>query len=82
LDVVERDAMQFRPLGTKIHSYQRVSPSAQGKGKGVAYTTNLDPESEDVIEYEVYHVSVFLPWAAFGFPILKVRLVDMGYPRI
>jgi len=55
---VERDAAEFKPLGNKIHSYQRVSPSSQGKGKGVASAGNLDPEREDVIEYEVYHVSI------------------------
>ncbi|KAF9654079.1 histone acetyltransferase type B catalytic subunit [Thelephora ganbajun] len=63
LDIVERDAMEFKPLGTKIHSYQRVSPSSQGKGKGVASTSKLDPESEDVIEYEVYHST----WGTSGF---------------
>ena len=61
MDIVERDAMEFRPLGNKVHSYQRISPSAHGKGKSVASTTDLDPESEDVIEYEVYHVSSFFP---------------------
>ena len=45
--------MEFRPFGEKIYSYQR---SACGKGKAVAPATNLDPESEDVVEYEVYHV--------------------------
>ena len=55
---MERDAAEFKPLGNKIHSYQRVSPSSQGKGKGVASAGDLDPEREDVIEYEVYHVSI------------------------
>lgn len=57
MDIVERDAAEFKPLGNKIHSYQRISPSSQEKGKGVASVGDLDPEREDVIEYEVYHVS-------------------------
>ena len=82
MDIVERDAMEFRPLGNKVHSYQRISPSAHGKGKNVASATGLDPESEDVVEYEVYHVSFFSPQAAIGFLILTVRSVNMGYPWI
>lgn len=74
--------MEFKPLGDKIHSYQRISPSAHGKGKGVASETDLDPGSEDVVEYEVYHVSIFFPRAAFSFLILKIRLVNIGYPWV
>jgi hypothetical protein len=74
--------MVFRPLGNRIHSYLRVSPSAQGKGKGVAAPADLDPESEDVIEYEVYHVSVCFPQAAFDSLNSTTRLVDMGHPGI
>ena len=69
-------------MGNKIHSYQRVSPSAQGKGKGVASATDLDPEREDVIEYEVYHVGICLLRTTFSFLLLTTRLVDMGYPGI
>jgi len=61
LDIVERDATDFKPIGDRIYSYQRLSPSSQGKGKGVASATDLDPESEDVVEYEVYHVSICFP---------------------
>ena len=82
MDIVERDAVEFKPLGNKIYSYQRVSPSAHGKGKSVASATDLDPESEDVIEYEAYHVSLLFPRAGFSFLILTVRLVNMGYPWI
>jgi len=67
---VERDATGFKPLGKKICTYQRVSPSAHGKGKGIASAADLNPESEDVIEYEIYHVSYFLPQAAFSFLII------------
>jgi hypothetical protein len=82
LYVVEREAIEFKPLGDKIYSYQRVSPSSRGKGKGVASESDLDPQSEDVIEYEVYHVSICVPWVAFEFPELTYPLVDVGYPRI
>jgi len=60
---VEHEATGFKPLGNNIHSYQRPSPSSRGKGKGVASATYLDPESEDVIEYEVYHST----WDTPGF---------------
>jgi histone acetyltransferase 1 len=82
LDIVERDATGFRPLGNKIYSYQRVSPSAQGKGKGVASATDLDPESEDVTEYEVYHVSTRFSRATSSFPSLTIRSVNMEHPGI
>ena len=68
LDIVERDAAEFRPLGSKVHSYQRVSPSSQEKGKGVASANDLDPEREDVIEYEVYHVSTYFLKAGRSVP--------------
>jgi len=63
LYVVEREAIEFKPLGDKIYSYQRVFPSSRGKGKGVASESDLDPQSEDVIEYEVYHST----WDTPGF---------------
>jgi hypothetical protein len=66
--IVEREATHFRPVGNKIYSYQRASLSSRGKGKGVASATNLDPGSEDVIEYEVYHVGISFRLLAFRFP--------------
>jgi histone acetyltransferase 1 len=57
LQRVEQDAISFKPLGDKIHSYKRTSPSARGKGKKVILPENLDPDSEDTVEYEVYRVS-------------------------
>lgn len=55
---VEEDAKSFKPLGELVYTYMRSSPSASGKGKGVMKPENLDPNSEDTILYEVYHVSV------------------------
>lgn len=80
--IVERDATEFKPLGNKVHSYQRASPSFRGKGKGVASATNLDPESEDVIEYEVYLVGIRFRLAAFRFPKLTRPSDNVGHPRI
>lgn len=82
LEIVERDAAGFKPPGEKIHSYQRLSPSSRGKGKSVASAADLDAGSEDIIEYEVYHVSIRFLWAVFWFPALNLRLVDMGYSRV
>lgn len=57
--LIEEQSTSFRPPGEKIYSYKRTSPSAKGKGKGVALPENLDPDSEDIIEYEVYRVSCY-----------------------
>ena len=54
---VEEDAMTFRPSGQLIYSYTRPSPVQSGKGKGVANPRTLDPESQDVVVFEAYHVS-------------------------
>lgn len=48
---VEEDATTFRPTGQLIHTYTR--PVSDSKGKGVA---TLDPESDDAVVFEVYHV--------------------------
>lgn len=53
---VDEDALEFKPLGTKIHSYTR---PVEGKDRAAVGET-LDPQSEDVIEFEVYHVRFFL----------------------
>ena len=68
--IVEREATEFKPLGIRIYSYQRISPSSRGKGKGLASVTDLDPENEDVVEYEVYHVCICLQM--FRFPKLTL----------
>ena len=52
--LVAEDALSFKPPGDLIYSYTRASPAAAGKGKGVAATP--DPESEDAVVFEVYHV--------------------------
>lgn len=79
---MEREATEFKPVGNKVHSYQRISPSSRGKGKGVASVTNLDPESEDVIEYEVYHVGISFRLVAFMSPKLTLGSVNVGHPGI
>jgi histone acetyltransferase 1 len=54
---VESDAITFKPQGQKIFSYTRPLPhSSSTKGKGKSNIQDLDPQSEDVIEFEVYHV--------------------------
>jgi hypothetical protein len=58
LDAVEKEATTFKPLGDLIHSYTRPSQGGPiGKGKGVADNGALDPESEDTVAFEAYHVS-------------------------
>jgi hypothetical protein len=57
LNFVERDATTFKPQGQKIFSYTRPLPqSSSTKGKGKSNIQDLDPQSEDVIEFEVYYV--------------------------
>jgi len=53
---VEQDATTFKPMGEKMYSYTRRSPAAKDKGKGVISAVDLDPESEDTLVFEVYHV--------------------------
>ncbi|KDR81878.1 hypothetical protein GALMADRAFT_90297 [Galerina marginata CBS 339.88] len=62
---VEEDADSFRPPGQLIYSYTRPSPksSSKGKRKRDGNKQSLDPQSEDVIEYEVYHTT----WNTPGF---------------
>ena len=55
---VEKDASEFKPLGEKIYSYKRrIGTSDKGKGKADEPSEELDENSEDVVTYEVYHVS-------------------------
>ena len=61
LNFVESDAVTFKPQGQKIFSYTRPSPhSSSTKGKGKSNIQDLDPQSEDAIEFEVYYVH-YLP---------------------
>jgi histone acetyltransferase 1 len=59
---VEADAISFRPMGEKIHSYIRRRGNGKSKDKReiVARKTveqeNLNEEDEDAVVYEVYHV--------------------------
>jgi Histone acetyl transferase HAT1 N-terminus len=57
LSRVEADATSFKPLGNLIYSYTRPVPGVAGKGKGIVRSEGLDPESEDTVVFEVYHVS-------------------------
>ena len=53
---VSEDALAFKPPGERIHTYNRPSPTAAGKGKGK--DTTSDPNNENVVEFEVYHVRI------------------------
>jgi histone acetyltransferase 1 len=66
---VEEDATTFKPTGQLIYSYTRPSPVQNGKGKGTANNRILDPESEDTVVYEAYHVNViiFFPPERYSF---------------
>jgi hypothetical protein len=59
---VEEDAISFKPMGEKIHSYFRKRGSYKGKDpRDRAIRRNKKEEvhedDEDAITYEVYHVS-------------------------
>lgn len=57
LNFVENDAITFKPQGQKVFSYTRpLLSSSSKKGKGKSKNQDLDPQSEDVLEFEVYHV--------------------------
>lgn len=55
MKLVEEEAENFKPMGQLIASYTRPAPNASTKGKGKS-TAAADPQAQDVIEYEVYHV--------------------------
>ncbi|KAJ3505125.1 hypothetical protein NLJ89_g7575 [Agrocybe chaxingu] len=64
LQKVEEDAESFRPPGQLIYSYTRPAPNSASKGKRKRDGNQaLDPESEDVVEFEVYHAT----WDTPGF---------------
>ncbi|KAG9126419.1 histone acetyltransferase 1 [Ceratobasidium sp. 392] len=59
--VVEKDAVAFKPLGEKIHSYtRRAAGKGKGKGKEAGPVAEDDP---DAVVYEVYHST----WDTPGF---------------
>ncbi|KJA15956.1 hypothetical protein HYPSUDRAFT_47916 [Hypholoma sublateritium FD-334 SS-4] len=62
---VEADATFFKPTGQLIYSYTRPAPnsSSKGKRKRTGNTQPLEPESEDAIEFQVYHAT----WDTPGF---------------
>ncbi|KAF8810097.1 histone acetyltransferase type B [Phlegmacium glaucopus] len=61
LELVENDAMTFKPQGQKVFSYTRPLSHTSSKGKGKS--SDLDPQSQDVLEFEVYHTT----WNTPGF---------------
>ena len=72
-EIVEKDALEFKPLGEKVGSYTRPSAAhtvsatvrgKKGKGKGKVNGLRAKPEisvleedSEDAVVYEMYKVS-------------------------
>ena len=54
---VEKDAIEFKPFGQKIGSYKR-SSSGKGKGKAPLTDADLNDDDEDVVTFEIYHVSL------------------------
>jgi len=62
--LVEEDAVNFRPLGEKIHSYVRRSGQRAKDPREipVGKAKELPGEDEEgVVVYEVYHVSILVP---------------------
>ncbi|KAH8114246.1 histone acetyltransferase type B catalytic subunit [Phellopilus nigrolimitatus] len=59
---VEKDALSFKPLGEKIHSYKRKNASGgKGKAKALVSSDDLDEESDGVVTFEVYHATFATP---------------------
>lgn len=57
LQRVESDASSFRPSGQLIYSYARPSPNSASKGKRKRNGNQpIRPDSDEAIEFEVYHV--------------------------
>jgi len=64
LQRVESDADSFRPSGQLIYSYARPVPNSASKGKRKRNGNQLiHPDSEEAIEFEVYHAT----WNSPGF---------------
>lgn len=82
LSAVESDAISFKPMGTKIHSYARPSPSSLSSGGASGSTLS---STDDVIEYEVYHVSENFPAlqrvASMANEVISL-IVNMEYRRV
>ena len=63
---VEEDAVNFKPMGEKIHSYIRKKGSHKGKDPreraiGKRRNEEVHEDDEGAITYEVYHVSSTSP---------------------
>lgn len=66
---VDEDAISFKPMGEKIHSYVRRKASLKGKGKdprdrtiGSAFKDEISEDDPNAIVYEVYHVSLSIAY--------------------
>ncbi|EJD06193.1 histone acetyltransferase type B catalytic subunit [Fomitiporia mediterranea MF3/22] len=64
---VEKDSMEFKPLGEKIFSYKRSPSSSKGKKKAFDFGEDLDETSDDVVVFEAYHVRSPATWDTLGF---------------
>ena len=75
---VEKDATEFKPLGEKIFSYKRKVGPSKGKKKAFDSGDDLDENSDDVVVYEVYHVSICVYSSQFvSHPLPRL----LGIPR-
>lgn len=54
---MEKDALEFKPFGQKIGSYKRRF-AEKGKGKASVMDAELNEDDEDVVTFEIYHVSL------------------------
>lgn len=86
-DVVDADALDFRPVGEKLRSYIRpaaaAKPKGKGKGKGkangAAALEELSEDSEGAVVFEVY--KVICPHVVVH-PLGLTVLGDMGNPWV
>ena len=86
---VEEDAVNFKPMGTKIHSYVRKKGSHKGKDPreraiGKSKNAEVHEDEEGAITYEVYHVGSISLYLMPLLPVLTTLIVpgQLGYTRI
>jgi hypothetical protein len=83
---VEEDAVNFKPMGKKIHSYVRKKGSYKGKDpreRAIGKSKQVHEDDEDAITYEVYHVSS-MSLSDAALPVLTTLILSgqLGYTRI